>query len=740
MPHVFMSQIKGDVHNKDLKAKVLTFIQKLIDDDTSPGLHIEPMKNAADPRARTGRVDKFWRAVLYRLDFTDAETTYVYAGTWPHDDAIVKARTRILRMNPINGIAEFINTEMPQVASYVAPTRPALPELDGTPVLLKRSYTAAELTGILGFDMATAHTLLSIPTEGELLSFAETLVNQWQIDAVLGLAVGDSVSSIRDALGIGLPAADAVASGSSTDDRLKDALLHPAARMQFALIENDEELRHVLDEADFAAWRVFLHPEQRLYATKNYSGAFRLSGGAGTGKTVVLIHRAHALAATTPDARIVLTTFTTALSSALERDLERLDPSLPRATELGGAGVLVQGIDALAASVRTTAGADFGTAAEAVLGYPVGRHTSVVGNNIGWREAIERSPDTTSLPEAVQSPSFLENEYLQVILPNRVTTMEEYFAVRRPGRGIALDRSKRAKVWTIVEQYRQHSRTHGSMSYAEIAASAAAYLEPEPSARADHVLVDEAQDLTPLHWQLLRALVAEGPNDLFIAEDTHQRIYGQPVVLSRIGIKIIGRSRRMTLNYRTTQQNLRYAMGLLAGADYVDSEQNAERQTNYRSARTGPVPRVISAQTVAKQFDNVADVVSHWVANEDIRPETIAILARSNKQATDLKARLNERGVVVALSHSGDSRANLPVVMTMHKAKGMEFSRVLLFDVSEGSIPNKWALQDVPPEEISDALLRERSLLYVAASRARDELVVSWHGKASPLLSSALLQ
>lgn len=361
-----------------------------------------------------------------------------------------------------------------------------------------------------------------------------------------------------------------------------------------------------------------------------------------------------------------------------------------------------------------------------------------MGNDKGWREAIEDSPESASLPESAQSPSFLEGEYLQVVLPNRITTKEEYFAVRRPGRGIALDRRKRAAVWAIVEQYRQSSRHHGSISFAEVAAISAAYLESDASPRADHVLIDEAQDLTPLHWQLLRALVAEGPNDLFIAEDTHQRIYGQHVVLSRYGIKITGRSRRLTLNYRTTQQNLHYAMGVLAGADYVDSEQNQEPGKGYRSARTGPVPRVVSAPTAGGQFDNVATVITGWLGDDGIRPETIAILARSNKQATDLKAQLAERGVMVSLSHTGEASAAHPVVMTMHKAKGMEFSRVLLFDVSDGSIPNKHALVGVAPEEMADALLRERSLLYVAASRARDELVVSWQGSASSLLAEAL--
>ena len=75
-----------------------------------------------------------------------------------------------------------------------------------------------------------------------------------------------------------------------------------------------------------------------------------------------------------------------------------------------------------------------------------------------------------------------------------------------------------------------------------------------------------------------------------------------------------------------------------------------------------------------------------------------------------------------------------PVAMTMHTAKGMEFSRVVLFDVSDGAFPPPWAYKGVPEEDKPDKDRQFRSLLYVAASRARDELVVTWKGAPSALL------
>lgn len=260
---------------------------------------------------------------------------------------------------------------------------------------------------------------------------------------------------------------------------------------------------------------------------------------------------------------------------------------------------------------------------------------------------------------------------------------------------------------------------------------AAAHLGAHPGERPiDHLLIDEAQDLTPSQWQLLRELVPVGKDDLFMAEDTHQRIYGQHVVLSRYGIKITGRSRRLTLNYRTTQQNLQWALGVLEGGSFEDSEGTVESAHGYRSARRGPAPELHGAATPGEQFDFVADRVRSWL-DAGVAPETIAVLVRGKKQASAVVQQLYAKGVSVS---DMDAARGMPQVMTMHKAKGMEFSRVVVFDVTDGVIPSPWALRDKTGGDLDDAMLRERSLLYVAASRARDELVVSWRGERSPLL------
>ena len=342
------------------------------------------------------------------------------------------------------------------------------------------------------------------------------------------------------------------------------------------------------------------------------------------------------------------------------------------------------------------------------------------------------------LPDALRSASFLEAEYATVVLPNLVKTRDEYLKVRRPGRGVPLNRSRRQAVWNIVETYRAGAAAEGSTDFDEKAAIAARVLDNHGGDRpADHVLVDEAQDLSPCRLQLLRSLVAPGMNDLFLAEDSHQRIYGQRIVLSKYGINIVGRSRRLTLNYRTTQQNLRYALGILSGEQYTDLGDESETTTGYRSARRGPKPTVVGAVSLTDQYDKVAEIVRAWI-DAGTAPESIGILVPTRKEAETLPRALDDRDLTVAfVDRDSAGPPKTPVVMTMHRAKGMEFAKAILVGVGNKALPRGYLIDAVPEEDRADVLRRERSLLYVAATRARDELVVVYVGEPSELLPAA---
>lgn len=705
MPTIIMTKwpVKLD---GSVRSQAMAFLQKLSADDTVPGLHVEPIAGAADPRVRTGRVSQFWRAVMFRLD-GDGERHYVIHGVWPHDDAIDVARKIRLHTNPINGLPQIDEVTPPPAAPVTVS-----PQVE--PLLVRLGRSRADLVDRLGVPEDIADQAMAAASEDAILTLAARHEG-WLGLILVDLATTDSIDAIIERLELTRPPEPPC----DDDADLLRSLRQPAAAAQFSFIDDQEELRQVIEQGDFGAWRVFLHPEQRRYVEKSYNGPFRLSGGAGTGKTVVLIHRARALARRDPGARIVLTTFTTNLANALRDSLAQLDPRVPQTTELGKPGVYVTGVDALASAVIRTAGAGVTDGVQAVLGEersnPNGRTTS---NR--WRSILDSS--TAALPQEIANETFLTAEYALVVLPNRIKDEAGYLRVRRPGRGIALDRAKRAVVWSLIAAYRAQSRIEGTLDFAEAAAVAGAWLHAGSRHLADHVLVDEGQDLSATHWQLLRAIVAEGRDDLFLAEDSHQRIYGPRTVLGRYGIKIVGRSQRLTLNYRTTAQNLHYAMTVLDGGDYVDLEDELE-SADYRSARSGPAPHQVTISSLTDELDAIARHIRTWLES-GTEPGAIAVLVRDKFQCERIVNGLDERGIQARVIDRDRPPADRVLVMTMHRAKGMEFARVVLAGAGPRSSAERSRLEQLDELERHDTELRDRSLLYVAATRARDELAV----------------
>lgn len=717
----------------DLRKSTYAFLEKLTTDDSAPGLHIEPIHNCVDHRVRTGRVNQQYRAVLFKLEGS-TNPIYVFVGVWNHDEAIAKAKKSTLSLNPVNGITEVHLVEDTEpIAPPPAPPTPSprLPE-PTQPVL---PYTSEELVGQLGLGRDLAARAVATTTEDQLLDLAARAY-EWQGIALLDLASGVGLAEVKAKLSI--EPGQVPAPGLSEDERLAQGLRHPAARITFAYIEDDEELRRVIEGGSLDAWRVFLHPEQRVYAARDVNGPYRLSGGAGTGKTVVLLHRARRLALAKPDGRVLLTTFTTNLAHESSRNLARLDPSVERSTGRVSRGVSVTGIDAMASAVLREA-SDLGPDLETVLGARRAGSSGRTDAAAAWRTALDQAGQ--DLPTSLRSPAFFEAEYALVVLPHRITERDAYLKVRRPGRGVRLNRGHRLAVWSVIESYRLATRAVGTIDFGEAAAVAAVHLDRVAGEGArrwfDHVLVDEGQDLSPTQWQLVRALVAEGPNDVFIAEDVHQRIYGARLTLAQYGLRITGRSRRLTLNYRTTAQNLSYAMQLLEGGVFSDLEEAPEQVTGYRSARTGPEPRTLACATVTDELNQAAALIKSWVAEADqtgTPRSTIAILVRDRFRRDLVASGLAERGVTVrGVDRDAASRTE-PAVLTMHRAKGTEFYKVLLFEVSASAVPKGLSSFDYSEEEKADALLRERSLLYVASTRARDELVVSWAKEPSAFL------
>lgn len=615
-----------------------------------------------------------------------------------------------------------------------------VPSRDQAPVW-PDGLTVEMLHDELGIDVRLGAAALAAQRESQLLDLASTARVAWQGEALLNLATGATIEEIREDFGL-RPSRDVAA--EPTDADLIAGLRTRAARSTFTWLESDEDLRRAIEGLSFAEWQLFLHPQQRALVERRANGPMRVSGGAGTGKTVIAVHRAVELAkrdkADGQEPRILLTTYTRNLADDLRRQVAQLEPRLPFTEKLSEPGVMVSGLDRVARMILQHAGAKISPIAQEVIGQPRGRVLTYPRENV-WQEVLTLMGD--ELPEGLRSADFLESEYELIVLPQRVTTLKQYLRVRRPGRGVALDRSKRAAVWKAIERYRDRSADLGVTSFDEQLALAAAWLDQEAALGTPrpfrHVLVDEAQDLTPAHLQLLRALVEPGPDDLFLAEDSHQRIYGKKITLSHYGIQVRGRSRRLTRNYRTTRQNLDVAFGILDPGTYEDMEGQAEEH-HYVSPRSGPEPLLLHATDRADELSKAAELLTVWLEqdrdSEDSAPETIAILVRDRYQRDAVVNGLAQHGVEVRAVDREAAGRGRPVVMTMHRAKGLEFRKVLLFDVSINAIPRPLRDQQYSDADRDDALLRERSLLYVAATRARDQLAISWSGEASPLITA----
>lgn len=772
-PIVILNDI-GPKTDGSLQKQVFSFLQKLQQNPANPSLHIEPVSSAADRRIRTGRVNDQFRSILLELRGADFHQ-FMYLGTWNHDDAYRQAPRIRLDINPVNGIPSVVvepiseenntattvtsddptmTSEQQVVDENITPvTQPSTesapaPEPTITPSpardILAAGFTPDTIEQEIGVSPAVSRRVLDTVTEQEFLAVLTDLP-RWVSDTFEGLAHGFTVEDIRKELSIEILPEDEKPDASD-DAAVVRSLQHPAALMEFSFIDNDEDLRRAIEDDSFNAWRIYLHPSQRDIAEKSFNGSARVTGGAGTGKTVVTLHRANNLVlrkgklATVgntfgedrPAPGVLLTTYTNPLSLALKTQMNQLNRFYPEAAKPGDPGLWIAGIDKLIwHEIKLASQEERETAAREALGVTLSTTPQYLRDedrDHRWQESLDQV--TTPPRGEAAGIRFLAEEYETVVIANGITDLAGYLRVPRPGRGTALNRSARKQVWSVIETFLTKCGIYGTIGYAAMAALGAQILENKAVADGhrlfDHIVIDEAQDFHAGHWRFLRAAVAEGPNDIFLAEDSHQRIYGAKLVLSRFGIETRGRSRRLTLNYRTTRENLDYAVQILNGdtGTWTDSSGEEDSTFGYRSARSGPRPRILTFPDEGAELAGVIDVIRDWTASD---PTTeIGVLTRTNRIAQKISDALHDRDLA-----GKDSPVS---VVTMHKAKGLEFNNVVLVGIDDRSLPLAWSLKGLGQHERTDEIQRERALLYVAASRARDTLVITVPGRHSELL------
>jgi len=458
-------------------------------------------------------------------------------------------------------------------------------------------------------------------------------------------------------------------------------------------------------------WTVFLHPEQRQWVERDYNGPARVSGSAGTGKTIVALHRAAHLARTHPEARVLLTTFSDMLAHALHTKLKRLVGSEPRLAER----IDVHSLNAVGMRLYKS---HFG---------PV---------TLASREAVRAMLDDAS--KAVDghrfSLQFLVTEWDQVVDAWQLTTWESYRDVSRLGRKTRLPEAQRVVLWSIFERVRSGLKERQLVTHAGMFTALAATLADSKKPPFDFVVVDEAQDISVAHLRFLAALGTARPDALFFAGDLGQRIFQQPFSWKSLGVDIRGRSRTLRINYRTSHQIRRQSDRLL-GPQVTDVDGNSESRSDTVSVFNGlpPVIRVLMSEA----DENKA--VSAWLADQSkagVLPQEFGVFVRSAGQLDRARAAVNDAGLrFKVLDGHVETVSGHVSISTMHLAKGLEFRAVVVMACDDEIIPLQERIEAVGDDaDLQEVYDTERHLLYVACTRARDHLLVTGIEPASEFL------
>ncbi len=657
----------------------------------NPGMQLHKIEQSKDKNFWSVRVGKDIRLIVHK---TPGSLLLCYVDH--HDQAYDWARRRKLEAHPKTGAAQFVEIrETVQeilVPAYVAEAKPA-PYLE--PLFAKVSDDE-----LLGYGVP-AEWLADVraATEGTLLTLADHLPGE-AAEALLELATGGKPRTPQ-------PVPEKV---SPFD--------HPDAQRRFRVMSNVEELERAL-EFPWDKWTVFLHPEQRQWVERDYAGPARVSGSAGTGKTIVALHRAVFLARSDPDSRVLLTTFSETLANALRTRLRRLlgkqPPIGPRLAER----LEVHAMNAIGERLY-----------EQHFGKP----------QIATRELIRRCIAAAATEREAQkfSPAFLLSEWEELVDAWQLESWDAYRDVKRLGRKTRLPEARRATLWATFDAVRKRLEAEGQITRAGLFNRLAGQLRERKHPPFDYVVVDEAQDVSVAQLRFLAAMGttagAERPNGLFFAGDLGQRIFQQPFSWKSLGVDVRGRARTLHINYRTSHQIRTQADRLLA-PEVSDVDGNVEVRRGTVSVFNGPAPLVQIFDSQAEE----TEAVGAWLADrskEGVLPHEIGVFVRSEAELARARAAINRAGLPFKVLDDGvETTHGQASISSMHLAKGLEFRAVAVMACDDEVIPLQARIETAAEDsDLEEVYNTERHLLYVACTRARDHLLVTSVEPASEFL------
>jgi hypothetical protein len=647
----------------------------------NPGMALHRIDNAKDKNFWSARVSRDIRLIVHK---TQASFLLCYVDH--HDAAYAWAERRRLETHSKTGAAQLVEIHE-RVQEIVIPAY-----VDAPPQVQEKTKPFANLSD---------EVLLSYGIPAEWLDD----VRDADEDSILTLCEHLPAEAAEALLEI--------ATGGKPKPRDVSAVTpfeHPDAQRRFRVINDVEELARAL-EFPWDKWTIFLHPAQQELIEKDYAGPARLAGSAGTGKTIVALHRATYLARTNPDARVLLATFSDTLANALRVRLRRLISNEPRL----GERIDVHSIDAIGIRLYQSR---FGNAK---LASPTDIAESL-------REAASEIPDHKF------HERFLVTEWEQIVDAWQLDSLEAYHNVSRLGRKTTIPRKQQTILWSIFARLRERLAARSLITTSELFTKLAAAIAKEKASPFDFAVVDEAQDLTVAHLRFFAALGGNRPNSLFFAGDLGQRIFQQPFSWLELGVDIRGRSQNLSVNYRTSHQ-IRTQSDRLLGAEMSDLDGNLQDRSGTVSVFNGPVPAIQVLKTEQEEID----AVSQWISDrvkEGVVSHEFGVFVRSAAQLPRARAAVEKAGIPFKiLDDNVEGTSTYASISTMHLAKGLEFRGVVVMACDDEVIPLQERIETVGDDaDLREVYDTERHLLYVACTRARDFLLVTAAEPASEFL------
>lgn len=667
---------------KDEQTAVKTAAFDLQMNPASPGMQFHRLDKAKDQNFWSVRVNRDVRLIIHR---TAASILLCYVAH--HDDAYRWAERRKLETHPKTGAAQMVEIRetVREIITPVFPERFPLPAMKAP---LFGQLTDDEL---LSYGVPTEWLRdVRDATEDTLLLLADHLPME-AAEALLELATGGRPTLSQPAQ--------------------KDVppFEHPDALRRFRVMTNVEELAQTL-EYPWEKWTIFLHPAQRSLVERDFSGPSRVSGSAGTGKTIVALHRAVFLARKHQDARVLLTTFSEPLANALRVKLRRLISKEPRLAER----LEVHAID------------DIGRRLYELNIEPLNLVSEETVRQLVMSAAKES--------HSKRGEKFFWTEWEEVVDAWQVNSPEGYRDVKRVGRKTRLSEEERVRLWPVFAKVKKELAAKGVITTAGLFDALSTKLTENKYPAFEFVVVDEAQDVSISQLRFLAALAGNRRNSLFFAGDLGQRIFQQPFSWKALGVDIRGRSSTLRVNYRTSHQ-IRTQADLLLGSEIADVDGNTESRRGTVSVFNGEKPRIATFDS--KEEENAA--VSVWLkerAAEGMQPHEIGIFVRSSAELNRAKDALRRADLPYKVLDDGmEVPYGYASIGTMHLAKGLEFRAVSVMACDDEVIPLQERIQTALDEaDLEDVYNTERHLLYVACTRARDCLLVTCGGATSEFL------